>query len=261
MKKLLFAIMACVLCIGLVGGAFAYFDDTETSYGNTFTAGTLDLKVDNQDDNNVVSINLGNMKPGDDTGYYKWCLKNAGSMPGKVSVTFSIVVNNENGVVEPETAAEAAVYASSGGELGQYLKPGVEPEVAEAAGAIIIERNDDEGWYIAYVDSEIDTGGTIGWAPCGWSVPSRLYSVWQAGPTHPWGIPGLMNLSGNTYGTLSYLPGDVLNPGETVGFFFRVKLDPDLRLWDGTKWVDIDDNLIQSDSVVFDITFKLEQVP
>jgi hypothetical protein len=202
------------------------------------------------------------MKPGDDTGYYKWCLRNAGSIPGKVSVTFSVVVNNENTVVEPETAAEGQPYASSpDGELGQYLKPGIEPEIAEANGATIIERHDDEGWYIASVDSEIDTGGTIGWGPCGWSVPSRLYSVWQAGPPHPWGIPGLMNLSGNTYGTLSYLSGDVLNPGEEVGFFFRVKLDSDLQLWDGTKWVDIDDNLIQSDSAQFNITFKLEQIP
>jgi predicted ribosomally synthesized peptide with SipW-like signal peptide len=30
-----------------IGGTIAYFSDTETSTGNTFTAGTLDLKVDN----------------------------------------------------------------------------------------------------------------------------------------------------------------------------------------------------------------------
>jgi predicted ribosomally synthesized peptide with SipW-like signal peptide len=38
--------MAIVLVLGLVGvGAFAYFGDAETSTGNAFTAGTLDLKV------------------------------------------------------------------------------------------------------------------------------------------------------------------------------------------------------------------------
>jgi len=44
-KKILFVLMACVLCVGLVGGAFAYFSDTETSTGNTFTAGTMDLQI------------------------------------------------------------------------------------------------------------------------------------------------------------------------------------------------------------------------
>jgi predicted ribosomally synthesized peptide with SipW-like signal peptide len=46
MKKLLFVLMAVVLCLGLVGGAFAYFSDTGKSEGNTFTAGTLDLALE-----------------------------------------------------------------------------------------------------------------------------------------------------------------------------------------------------------------------
>jgi len=262
MKKVLFTLMACVLCLGLVGGAFAYFSDTETSTGNTFTAATLDLTVDGLDNPGIMHITVGNMKPGDDTGYYKWVLKNVGSISGYISATFSLMTNNDNGLNEPESAVDATGGAGQG-ELGQYLKPGIEPEVAIANGATIIERNDEAGWYIATVDSEIDTGGTIGWGPAGWTVPSQLYSVWQSGPTHPWGIPGLNNLAGNTYGyggALHY-NGDVLDPNEEVGFFFRVKLDSNLQIWDGTKWVEVDDNIIQGDSVSFDITFKLEQVP
>ncbi len=30
----------------LIGGLYGYFEDTETSTGNTFTAGTLDLSYD-----------------------------------------------------------------------------------------------------------------------------------------------------------------------------------------------------------------------
>ena len=242
-------------------GTFAYFNDTETSTGNTFEAGTLDLEVGSSV---VMHIELSNMKPGDDTGYYRWILKNVGTLPGKVSVTFSVVINNENGIVEPEQNAEAQWYASTEGELGQYLKPGVHPdEIPDDAMSYvtIIERNDEEGWFIAEVSAKVDTGGTIGWGPSGWSCPSRLYSQWQAGPPHPWGTPGLNGLGGKTYGTLGYLPDDILNPGQEVAFFFRVKLDSDLKLWDGTKWVDINDNLIQSDSVEFDIIFRLEQVP
>jgi len=47
-------ILAAIVVIGLVGfalgwGTYSYFSDTETSSGNTFTAGTLDLKVDGRD--------------------------------------------------------------------------------------------------------------------------------------------------------------------------------------------------------------------
>ena len=264
MRKILFSALALALVLGLAGaGTLAYFSDTETSSGNTFAAGTLDLKVDGQDDANVVHVTLSNMKAGDDSGYYKWVVRNAGTLPGKLSVTFSQMQNDENGVTEPEQAAESQPYASPDGELGQYLLPGVHPdEIPDAAKAYvtIIERNDQEGWCIYSVSEPVDTGGTIGWGPKGWSVPSQLYSVWQAGPPHPWGVPGLNNLGGQTYGTLGYLAGDVLNPGQEEAFFFRVKLESDLRRWDGTKWVDVNDNIIQSDSVTFNITFKLEQV-
>jgi predicted ribosomally synthesized peptide with SipW-like signal peptide len=46
-KKILFSLMAVMLCIGLVGGAFAYFTDVAPSTGNTMTAGTLNLLISN----------------------------------------------------------------------------------------------------------------------------------------------------------------------------------------------------------------------
>ena len=113
-------ILASLIVIGILGlavgwGAYSYFNDTETGENNTFTAGTLDLKVDNKDDPNIVYITLSNMKPGDDAGYYKWILKNVGTLPGKLSVTFSVITNSENGIEEPEQAAESQPYASSEG--------------------------------------------------------------------------------------------------------------------------------------------------
>ena len=46
-------IFASLIIIGVVGAAVtgatvSYFTDTETSSGNTFTAGKIDLKIDNQ---------------------------------------------------------------------------------------------------------------------------------------------------------------------------------------------------------------------
>ncbi len=51
MKKILFSAMAILLSLGLMGGAFAYFSDTETSSGNTMTAGTLDMQIANSNPN------------------------------------------------------------------------------------------------------------------------------------------------------------------------------------------------------------------
>lgn len=39
MKKILLGLMSVLLCVGLMGSAFAYFTDVATSTGNTFTAG------------------------------------------------------------------------------------------------------------------------------------------------------------------------------------------------------------------------------
>jgi predicted ribosomally synthesized peptide with SipW-like signal peptide len=259
-KVLISLFIIGILALGIGWGTHSLFTDTETSSGNRFTAATLDLEVGGS---SILVINVGNIAPGYDSGYYKWILKNVGSIPGKVSVTFSVIVNDDNGLTEPESACDTT-GGSGEGELGQYLKPGIHPDdIPEDVKpyVTIIERNDEEGWWIGEVSAEVDTGGTIGWGPKGSSVPSKLLSIWQTGPPHPWGVPGLNGLGGKTYGTLGYLPGDILNPGQEVAFFFRVELDSNLRIWDGTKWIEVDDNIIQSDSVTFSITFRLEQVP
>ena len=43
----------------IIGGTFAFFSDTETSTGNTFTAGALDLKVDSTSHYNGMVCTLG----------------------------------------------------------------------------------------------------------------------------------------------------------------------------------------------------------
>jgi len=62
-KKILFTVMSLALVIGLVSaGAFAYFSDTETSTGNSFTAGTLDLEIGSP---SSTIVSLGDIKPGE----------------------------------------------------------------------------------------------------------------------------------------------------------------------------------------------------
>lgn len=221
MRRILLSLaMIAMVSTVAVGATRAYFSDTETSPNNTFTAGTLDLKVNNAD-SPVVTLIYDNMKPGDSTGYQVYCMRNAGTVTGTVSVEFGTVVNNENGTNTPEDIAEAKPFIGfTEGELGQYLKR------------------------------------AVGWGPCGWSVPSTVISDWSTGPTHSWGTPALNGTSGQTF---TY--GIPLTAGQEVGFFLKLELESDLKRWDGTTWYDVDDNIIQSDSAVFDMAFHLEQTP
>jgi predicted ribosomally synthesized peptide with SipW-like signal peptide len=116
-------VLAAFLVVGLVatiagGGLYAYFNDTETSTGNVFTAGTLDLKV-NGTDTPVVHIEAGPIYPGWSKTYI-WCLSNTGSLDGKLWLEVTNIVNNENGVTEPEQGAPGE-NGGEPGELGQYL--------------------------------------------------------------------------------------------------------------------------------------------
>ena len=72
MKKILIGLISILLIFALVGtGVWAYFQDTETSTGNTFQAGILDLKIRDQHGpwQDGVSGNwvMSNMAPGDET--------------------------------------------------------------------------------------------------------------------------------------------------------------------------------------------------
>jgi len=111
MKKLLFIAMACVLSIGLVGGAFAYFSDTETSTGNIFTAGSLNLFVgvggDLGDHFTAPIGTVGNLAPGATAGPYTVAFQNAGTINGVIRVNFDYA----NADVSPQTGEFAGIDA------------------------------------------------------------------------------------------------------------------------------------------------------
>jgi len=121
MKRIILSLVTIVTVAAIATGAtVAYFSDTETSNSNTFAAGTLDLKVDNQDDSNIVHVTLNNMKPGQ-TASYQWNWKNNGTIDGKPWMQLTNVVDNDNGLLEPEQVDGDTTDGIGGGELSQYL--------------------------------------------------------------------------------------------------------------------------------------------
>jgi len=104
MKQILKSLFVVVAVAGIAGAAtWAQFSDAETSNNNTFSAGSLDLKLDNGDVN-VVKFNVTNAHPGTQViKTYK--VKNAGTVNGWLDLKDITVTNAENSCLEPETEA------------------------------------------------------------------------------------------------------------------------------------------------------------
>jgi len=110
--------MTIVLVCALVGGGvYAYFSDIETSTGNTFTAGTLDLNLDGGN-TNVVKFSIGDVAPGD-SGYGTWTVNNAGSIDGYLDLE-SIAVSEAVGTTTDPELTDEPTHADTA-QLGTYL--------------------------------------------------------------------------------------------------------------------------------------------
>jgi len=115
----------------LIGGLYGYFDDTETSTGNVFTAGTLNLvATDNGTgpagkytvtaggdgiNGNVV---FDRIAPGDN-GTITWTLSNTGNINGTLSMV-SAVTFGEGVIPEPELTV-VGNDGGGNGDLDQYV--------------------------------------------------------------------------------------------------------------------------------------------
>jgi predicted ribosomally synthesized peptide with SipW-like signal peptide len=113
-KKILVSMMVIGLVATLAGaGLYAYFSDTETSSGNKFTAGTLDLMVNGQNPW-TTPITVSNLAPGD-SGSRSIVIKNVGSIDGCVNLELGTATNTEG--LNPESETEK----TEPGDLGDYL--------------------------------------------------------------------------------------------------------------------------------------------
>lgn len=85
MKKVYLSLLTIGVTLTLVVGAtLALFSDTETSTGNTFSAGTIDISVDGHNPwDNVGYFTIADMKPSE-VHYKEVTLKNVGSNPADI---------------------------------------------------------------------------------------------------------------------------------------------------------------------------------
>ena len=124
MKKIAISLgIIGVVAAIVIGATTAFFSDTETSKGNTFSAGTIDIAIDTETPwTNPYEV--GDLKPGE-TGYINFDITNEGTNPVNVSKTLTSIAGdggaknydctqidedwNYSASSEPECVAEAGV--------------------------------------------------------------------------------------------------------------------------------------------------------
>lgn len=106
LKRLLISLVVIsATSASLVGLTSAFFNDTETSHGNTLAAGKLDLKI-NGTDNPQAIVNIGDLKPGDDRDVEKHI--EVIDNPAFVWIHLKDVQTDPGTLTEPERVEEEA---------------------------------------------------------------------------------------------------------------------------------------------------------
>ena len=111
MKKILISLMAIALVVGLVGaGTIAYFSDTESSTGNTFTAGTLVLSVTGSETGSAGWVSPTNWAPGE-TEDGNVVLANTGTIEAAMQLQIdNITVAGGTPNIAPDVIISAMTY-------------------------------------------------------------------------------------------------------------------------------------------------------
>jgi predicted ribosomally synthesized peptide with SipW-like signal peptide len=162
MKKKVLLSIFLVACIGLFLGAGVYslFQDVETTTGNTFAAGTLDLQVGTNNPT-TEQIAISALKPNDSGTAANWQLQNLGTISGDLNISVSTITNNENTRLDLETAAGDTTDGATEGEMGANLNVAFWVDIT------------NDGWSSG--DYYLQSDGTqVAWAS-GSTLPSGAY--------------------------------------------------------------------------------------
>ncbi|MFC1720748.1 TasA family protein [Patescibacteria group bacterium] len=114
MKKILMSVAMLVVVGAAVAGATgAFFSDTETSTGNTFTAGTIDISVNEMNPWNESFV-LADMKPSY-TDYINLRIDNDGSDANPVNIykLLDVTLEETGTQSEPECTEESGTWDNS----------------------------------------------------------------------------------------------------------------------------------------------------
>jgi len=227
MRRILISLMTIALVGALIGGGvYAYFSDVETSTGNVFTAGTLNLNLTDASDDGTESETatwvFSDIAPGDTGGGGAGAgltVSNTGSLNGYLDLSSITVANAENydaTTDEAEAADDADTSdATGGGELGANL-------------LVQIWLDDDN-------DGVVDVDGSNN------LLEESIYPAAAIGAPNP-GVTGVLDSIAATYDL-----DELLNAGNST--YIAI-------LWDLPSATN---NAVQGDSATLSFTVELDQ--
>ena len=113
MKKILLSVLSIAVVAGVViGASSAFFSDTETSVGNKFTAGTIDIQVDEDNPWNNSWENL--LDKPCETNYMTFTIKNVGQNPANVWKRLTNIVNGPGPELYHTASSEPEYFEGDG---------------------------------------------------------------------------------------------------------------------------------------------------
>lgn len=234
MKRILLSIAVIALVSTVsVGATRAFFVDTETVEGNTFSTGNIDLTVDG--DNGVIGVQFSSNEliPGETINVGTVELKNEGSIAGKITLQVKNPVSNENGLVEPET--------SDGDIDGEEIDPT----------GYDANEGDGELWDMSTLNLFVDVNND---GEFQWNEPV----IWRGDHldmTSYYSIPLDTNLFPADHGF-----DETLEPGESVHVGLLVTFKTDAQLASQPQYIGLTNNMAMTDDMTFDLEFGLEQI-
>lgn len=228
MNKLLISILSIAVASALIGtGTYSYFSDPETSSGNTFTAGTLDLRLSNDGTNYYNDptwdlISCVNMAPGDEVSAGFLYFLNYGTLDGKVKVNIDYTENDD-------PADEYSWYEYSVASAGSGMEVGSNAFakhlwVTYASWDNVYPANIVYYWALQIVDEAYS--GDWASAKAAYAVvdPDDNPESYDEFPT----VFGLKQITLYFWDTYTAKNNEVFSPGEFHWETIKVKLDPNV---------------------------------
>lgn len=233
MKRILLSLIIIVLASSTaVGATRAYFSDTEDINNNLFTAAKLDLELGAP---LTLPFAVSDVVPGLNGNGTVRLTNVSGSIPGRLSITWTKTVDNENDLIEPETQSyprpagcsagtTTGDYAGNGGELDFFLQ------------------------LAPFIDVNKDGTFNTGDYQLAYNGQSTSYPGYRSGALYYSGL--------NSYSTpWSSISMPTLNGGDSVDIVIPWQVPTE------STDCNYSQNMSMTDSLGFDIEFSLNQIP
>lgn len=229
--------IAFVLAV-VAGGTLALFADTESSIGNTFTSGTLDLRVDNENGPLGAKFSTSNMVPGEKYHAGTVTLSNAGTVDGILTLMIDNPVSHENGILDAEA------------DDGDLVDQEIDPSGYNA------NTGDGELWDQTTLRICLETGAGSHSTNniCDWDDTTLYNNEGTPGNDYSatYRLPIATDLAEDNHITLA--------AGDSVNLVVEVTFVDDQSNWWWGGMNGVTNNMAMSDDMVFDVIFGLKQV-